>query len=349
MSPWTAELCCDITPKVIDWLWPRYLPRGKLAILDGDPEMGKSLLTIALIARFTRGGATPDGELLTRESTCILLSAEDDAEDTIRPRAEAACVDLSRLVIPKLNGKMPKFPDDIPALEELIRERGADLVVIDPLMAFLPPKVSANIDQCVRLALTPLADMASRTGCAVLMVRHLTKCKRDRAILRGQGNIGIVAAMRTALFVAPHPKDPTARVFAVAKKNLGARPPSLGYRVVESPEGQPVIEWTGPVDLTADEAGRDAPCEVRPRERACLWLKQELASGPRKAADLYIAAAAAGIPDRTLNRAKAALGVDSQQVVGKGDVRVWYWYDPAVDWPKDAPFKRPFRLEPLRV
>ena len=133
----------------------------------------------------------------------------------------------------------------------------------------------------------------------------------------------------------------------MTKKNLGVRPPALGYRIVETPCGQPAIEWTGPVDLTADDVGREVRSEVRPRERACLWLKQELASGPRKAADLYTAAAAACIPDRTLERAKAALGVDSQQVVGKGDVRVWYWYDPAVDWPKDAPFKRPFRLEPL--
>jgi hypothetical protein len=25
----------------------------------------------------------------------------------------------------------------------------------------------------------------------------------------------------------------------------------------------------------------------------------------------------------------------------------WYWFDPDSDWPKDAPFRRPFELAPL--
>ena len=36
MTPWKAELCCDVRPTAVDWLWPLYLTRGKLALLDGD-------------------------------------------------------------------------------------------------------------------------------------------------------------------------------------------------------------------------------------------------------------------------------------------------------------------------
>ncbi|MFL6114876.1 MAG: AAA family ATPase, partial [Catenulispora sp.] len=321
-----------------------------LAILDGDPEMGKSLLTIDLIARLGRGGPFPDGAAVARPGTSVLLSAEDDAADTIRPRAEAAGADLSRLVLPDFGGRLPRFPEDVPDLEGLVRHCGAELLVIDPLMAFLPPRVAANLDQCVRQALTPLAGLAARTGCAVVFLRHLTKTGRDRAVYRGQGSVGIVAAVRTALFAAARPGDPGGRVLAVAKHNLGRRPPALGYRVVESPAGQPVVEWAGPVDLTADEACRTEPAGgVRPRDRAGVWLKQELATGPRPAAELYAAAAAAGIPERTLERAKAALGVSSHRTYdytsGRGE---WYWYDPDADWPGDAPFRKPSGLPPLR-
>src|SRR5437660_9922117 len=107
MPPWTAELCCDVRPTALDWLWPRYLARGKLAILDGDPGMGKSLLALDLIARLTRGGPMPDGSPLARPGTAILLSAEDDPADTIRPRAEAAGADLARLVAPTFAGPGP--------------------------------------------------------------------------------------------------------------------------------------------------------------------------------------------------------------------------------------------------
>ena len=104
-------------------------------------------------------------------------------------------------------------------------------------------------------------------------------------------------------------------VLAVSKTNVGRQPPALGYRVVESAGGLPVVEWTGPVDLTADGlcAGEAGGAELQARDRAIDWLRRELAAGPRKAAELYAAAAEAGIPERTLERAKAELRARSHR------------------------------------
>jgi hypothetical protein len=349
MAPWTVEFGCDVRPVRLDWLWRGYLARGKLALLEGDPEMGKSLLTIDLMARLSRGGPLPDETALPRPGVSVLLSAEDDLGDTVLPRAEAAGADLLRLLLPRFAGRLPRFPDDLPALEGLVRDSGAELLVIDPLMAFLPPKVATGIDQCVRQALTPLAELAGRTRCAVLAVRHLTKKPGDRAILRGQGSMGIVAAARTALFAAPHPDDAGLRVLTVAKSNVGVRPPALGYRIREA-NGLPVIEWTGPVGLTADGLceKRKRPAELGARERVADWLKRELAAGPRPAGAIYAAAAAAGIPERTLWRAKKEIPVKSHRAYdAKANRCEWYWYDPDAPWPKKAPFSKPFELPPL--
>src|SRR3954467_2613191 len=79
------------------WLWEPYLARGKLALLDGDPGVGKSLLTIDLAARLSRGLQLPNGAPSGRPHVTLLLSGED-GPDTIRPRAEAAGADLDRLV-----------------------------------------------------------------------------------------------------------------------------------------------------------------------------------------------------------------------------------------------------------
>src|SRR5262249_172381 len=43
------------------WLWPGRLALGKLAMLDGDPGMGKSLLALDLCARLSTGRPLPDG------------------------------------------------------------------------------------------------------------------------------------------------------------------------------------------------------------------------------------------------------------------------------------------------
>jgi len=351
MSLWTIETGAEMQPEPLEWLWPGYLPRGKLVILDGDPGIAKSVVTIDVISRLSRGGPLPDGTPPREAFTSAILSAEDGRSDTILPRAEAAGADLSRLILPRFH-RLPQFPKDLPALAELIVDRAPALVVIDPLMAFLPPRVAANLDQCARQALTPMAELAEWTRCTILMLRHLTKKWSWRAVLRGQGSIGIAAAARTGLFAGPHPDDPAARVLAVPKTNLAVTPPALGYRVVSSPTGQPVVEWTGPVEVTADALGAPKKAEkgVKMADRAVDWLSRELASGPRKSADIHAAAAAAGIPERTLRRAKDWLPAKSHRLHDlKAERSEWWWYDPAAAWPKPAPFKKPdpFEMPPL--
>ena len=58
MSPATSvpsalEACpaSRVTSQPLTWLWPGRLALGKLAMLDADPGVGKSLLTLDLCAR----------------------------------------------------------------------------------------------------------------------------------------------------------------------------------------------------------------------------------------------------------------------------------------------------------
>ena len=77
--------CADITPASVSWLWEPYLARGKLAILDGDPETGKSFVTIDLAARVSLGQPLPGAPPAHSEpGAVLLLSAEDDARAATR-------------------------------------------------------------------------------------------------------------------------------------------------------------------------------------------------------------------------------------------------------------------------
>jgi len=325
----------------INWLWEPYLLRGKLVILDGDPGVGKSLLTVDIAARLSRGGLLPDGRPSARPHVTLFLSAEDEVGDTIRPRAESAGADLERLVhLDSESGEPLQFPADLPDLEVIIHDHHADLVVIDPLMAFLPQEVAVNSDQSVRRVLNKFAALADRTDCTLLLVRHLRKRESSKALHRGLGTMGIIGAARAGLLAAEHPFQPDLRVLAVTKSNLAERPPSLGYRLVTTASRSVRIEWQGPIDITADALGAPPPF-LRPRDRAVNWLQAELAGGPRPAIILLTAAANAGIPERTLKRAKDEIGVRSQQVILPDNRHLWFWYDPAAPWPMDAPFERP--------
>jgi putative DNA primase/helicase len=76
----------DVRERAAAWLWPNWVPLGKLAILDGDPGLGKSTLLFDLAARVSKDGIMPDGAQGTIGSV-IIANAEDDPEDTIKPSA----------------------------------------------------------------------------------------------------------------------------------------------------------------------------------------------------------------------------------------------------------------------
>jgi hypothetical protein len=319
--------CSDIAPCPIDWLWQPFLARGKLAVLDGDPGSGKSLLTVDLAARLSRGGPMPDGRPLARPHTTILLNAEDDPADTVRPRAAAAGADLARVFAAGgPNEPLPPIPGGISDLTKLVYEFAADLLVIDPLSAFLP-RSAASSELAARQAIGPLSGLAAETGCAVLLVRHRVGASGPNAAYRGRGSGGILGLARTGMVLARHPDDPELRVLALSKTNLGAAGGSLGFRL--TPGG--TVEWTGAVDLSADELCGPTAAQVsrRPRERAAEFLREALATGPRPVSELEKLAMERGLNWRTVERAKEALKLSAKQE-RDGPRSCWVWSDPAV-------------------
>ena len=158
----------------VAWLWEGRIPLGAITLLDGDPGLGKSLLTLDLAARITTGREMPDGTPGLREGAgVVLLSAEDDPGVTIAPRLRTAGADLARVEgvrgmtmrDPETGLSLPRsflLPQDIPQLEEVIERVWARLVVIDPLMAYLDDRVNSWRDQDVRAALSLSAQIQFR-------------------------------------------------------------------------------------------------------------------------------------------------------------------------------------------
>src|SRR5438477_3751828 len=89
----------ELRPRPLAWLWPGRLALGKLAILDGDPGLGKSLVTLDLCARLTTGRPFPDGGLGPGPAAALILNGEGASADTIRPRLQGLGADLDRAFI----------------------------------------------------------------------------------------------------------------------------------------------------------------------------------------------------------------------------------------------------------
>lgn len=271
-----------VREREISWLWPGYFPTGKLTIIEGDPGDGKSVLTCDLASRMSRGLPMPDGAVSPVGSMDVaMISAEDDPEDTIVPRLRLAGADLKRLHL-IVEGTIPGTPFDLrrdmPALEYFVTQHKIGCVYIDPLMAFMPQGVDSYRDTDVRQALHPLTRMAMRTGCAVVVVRHLTK-GRTKAISAGGGSMAFIGAARVGYLVGPHPDDETKRAMSCVKINVGEKPPTLAYKIVPAPTKKsiPIVEWDDePLHVTAQEILDGENDEKDAKDEGREWLYEYL-------------------------------------------------------------------------
>src|SRR5262249_30457928 len=165
------------------WLWGNWIPKGALTLLDGDPGLGKSTMTLDLAARVSRGWRMPPGGGAGGGVTAgggLLLGAGGGPHCTLRARRDAAGADVSRITLLAAiragrDERPPVLPWDLSLVESAIREKGITLVIIDPFLAFLDGALDAHKDQDVRRCLHQLKELAQRTGAAVLLVRHLNK------------------------------------------------------------------------------------------------------------------------------------------------------------------------------
>src|SRR6185437_7285600 len=90
----------DVKKERVHWLWHGRIPLGAITLLDGDPGLGKSLITIDLAARVATGRKMPFDEALEGgPAGVVLLSEEDDLAATICPRLEMAAADMNRVEI----------------------------------------------------------------------------------------------------------------------------------------------------------------------------------------------------------------------------------------------------------
>jgi hypothetical protein len=307
----------DVEPEEIRWLWPPYIPAGKLTMLEGDPGLGKTFLALNLAAAVSQGYPLPSFEDGTfgkprQPQDVLYLTGEDGLGDTLLPRLSSAGANLLRVSV--LDGAVT--PDgkrtsislaDVEILEEALKLVRPGLVIVDPIQAYLGG-ADMNKAHEVRPVMRELGRLAGQAGCAIIAIRHLRKSQSDRAVYRGLGSIDLAAAVRSILLVAEDRDKPSRRIVAHSKSNLAPKGASQSFEIREGR-----FSWTGASALGVDDLL--APVEPEetliPRDVAREFLAEHLSGGSAPAVEVIAKANKAAISKRTLERAKADLGVKS--------------------------------------
>jgi AAA domain-containing protein/DnaB helicase-like protein len=322
----------DVETQQVHWLWFNRFPLGKLSVIAGDPGLGKSFLTLSMAAYVSAGIPWPD---MPNESNpsggVILMSAEDDIDDTIKPRLEAMSADCQNITFPT---KVENLSTDIVKLERAIKQtEGVRLVVIDPISAYIGTKIDGHSNTEIRSILKPLKELAARYGIAILCVTHLNKGGPNNPIYRVMGSLAWTAAARTVWTIVKEKNeqpDPLCKVerrlLLPVKNNLAC---DTGTGMAFFIQDGAVVWEPKPIQTTAQDyfaeqdTGRPGP-KPAAREEAERWILDTLSSGPMWASDIKEKAEQDGIPWITVKRAKREAGVLSEQHRAENKSR-WYW------------------------
>ena len=351
---------CEFAPETAEYLVEPYLPRGMVSILGGVSGAGKTSLALDICARLTRGKTPPvayaaapsgrgtfalpprkaalregggtegdgEGKPADRLGPCtvIYLTAENDPNKVLRPRAEAMGADLTRLYFQE--GASYAMGDE--DLYNLCRAIRPDLLVFDPIQSYLGQGVQMNRAEQVRPLLDSLSALAKELDMAVLLISHMSKpgpgvCS---ALDRLLGSSDFRNAARSILIVGRAPDDPDTRVFAHAKNSLGIPGQSQKYHI--GPGG--TVAYDGPCDLTADRiiqesgaAQRTAPPAATLNAAVEALDKQLGFMGWVEYAEVVRLCAQHGFSETTMRRARAALGLNMMRIgMQPNQKTIWY-------------------------
>jgi RecA-family ATPase len=340
---------CDLKSAPIDWLWANNLSFGNLALFDGDPGLGKSMVALDLCARLSTGRPFPGTmvalDLCARLSTgrpfpgttvghqpasAIILNAEDSAANSVRPRLCAMGADLARIHVVRADWLEKHgglcFPSNTLALENALADTRARLIVIDPITAFLDRAASSMNEMSVRATLGALARIATLYGAVILMIRHLNKMSDTCSIYRGTGSIAFQGVCRSSWLFGVDPVDKDRRIMAQVKNNYAPLQKSLVYEFQHQGEAV-TIHWAGTSKLSANQllaaAGRK-PDLPGPIERAMEFLLAFLQERPRPTTEIWPAAQRLAISQSTLSRARRRAAIRIQRS-WTGDRLLSFW------------------------
>lgn len=308
----------DVAIQTTEWLWYPYIPFGKLTIMQGDGGDGKTTTALHIISAITTGSLLPECTTAVGPFDVIFQTAEDGLGDTIKPRLIQAQADVSRVHV--IDESMEGLTLSDTRIEQAILQTGARLIVLDPLQAYLGAKVDMHRANEVRPVLKKVGGIAEKYGCAFIVIGHLNK-SGNKTQYRGLGSVDIFSAARSAMTFGRIKDHPNQRAFAHTKANLAPEGPSIAYEL--HPETG--FSWLGKSNVSAAELlGSDFEGSWKKKEttfdRAIALLQQELTPNALLAEHIYRKAEELEISKRTLDSAKAQLGVKSRK---KGSQWLW--------------------------
>lgn len=271
----------DVVMRNINWIVPGMLARGEVTIVEGDPGLGKSYFMQIVAMHICDGKKLPsETEYEGVQGRVAYFDTENTADTVTKLRLienGAECLDNY------WQGEEPFSIDDEEKwdrVSEILEDFRPTLVVFDTINIYIGGADTYRSSE-TQQALAYFKQLAARFECSVVLLRHLTKNSKEKALYRGQGSIAFTGLARIVLTVGLSPEDQDVRVVACTKNNIGPKIRSFTFRIDPLPDtlkskNRSKFSWGEFVDLTADDIVSVAAIKNKDSDSALKWLRDLL-------------------------------------------------------------------------
>ena len=160
----------------IEWLIQDWIPQRGITLLCSDGGIGKSFLWISIASALSKGNKTVlDSFQMERGERKVLCFSGEDPECILRKRFEDAGAKLENIFCFAQDTEAPEITFNSKELQALIDKTEPDLLIFDPLQAYIGSSVDMSRRNQMRSAMKPLLTISSRNNLPVLVVVHTNK------------------------------------------------------------------------------------------------------------------------------------------------------------------------------
>jgi hypothetical protein len=337
-----VENLSQVKIKKIDWLWKDVIANGKITLFAGEPGVGKSQLLLYAASVKSNGGTFHFENSPCEMGKVLLISGEDDSNDTLVPRLIALNANIENIHNVKGIKRLDKngnpyydvicLVEHLSELEKKIIENNYKLLIIDPISVYLG-SIDENKNKEIRSALNIISSLAARHNMSILINSHFSKpsgSSNKNAIYRVMGSIGFAAAARIVYGIMKDPDDPERRLFVPIKNNIGQDKTGFVYKIkpiiIESEKIETSrIDWLHEkIDKTANELLNPIVPHTSPKlEEVKQFLNKMLINGSVSLSEIRKEADKLGFSVNRLYKAKEELKIYETESFGKKRGKIW--------------------------
>ena len=296
-------------------LIPGYIPKYGITTIAGEGGVGKTSLWCSIVASITTGNQhfLVSGQNIpfqNKPGNVVVFSAEDSWEYVLKRRLEANGADMNRISYMGANDERfvnLNFDGDL--LKGIIETNRPDLVIYDPVQAFVPANLRMGDRNAMRKCFTPLIGFGETYRTTSIIIAHANKQSGVWGRKRIADSSDIWDSSRSVLMTGMVPNNENLRYITHEKSNWGKLEDSVLY---ELNEGVPIFKgYTKKKDrefILEDSRNKNvAPAAEDAKEFILGTLGEQ---GQMEISELDELAKVNGITSNALKNAKAALKKD---------------------------------------